>query len=99
MKLLVTLMVSFFTFSALASDRTVAQTLAKIEFNKNVKCELTKVGFALCVGLPEPMHTCYSTSTYACEGNESFTLKLRVKSFYNMEIDARQNVVIKTKIK
>src|SRR5690606_28765636 len=98
MKLILALVISAFSLTALASDRSLTSTLSKIEFDKNIKCELVKNSFGFCLGGSALLQTCRYTSTYRCFGNEDLTVKLKIKSFYNHATNARESVVTKTKI-
>lgn len=98
MKLILAIVISIFSISSFAGERSVSSTLSKVEFEKNVKCEFVKSSFAVCFGTPAQVQTCRYTSTYQCFGNENLTLKLKIKSFYNVRTNVRENVVTKIKI-
>ena len=93
MKLTVALMISLFAFSALAGGRSPSDTISGIEADNNVRCDLVKNSFAVCIGSPREVATCRYTKSYTCYGIESFKLKLKVKDFYNHRSNERETVV------
>lgn len=93
MKITISLMVSLLSFSAFASGRSPSDTISRIEADNNVRCDLVKNSFAVCIGSPREVATCRYTKTYSCYGVESFKLKLKVKDSYNYSINARETVV------
>lgn len=97
MKVLIALMMSAFAFSALAGD-SVSSVVSGIEADRNVRCDYVKSSMEFCFGMPRELATCRYTKTYRCDGAESFTLKLKVKNFYNTRTDARESVVTKVEI-
>lgn len=97
MKLTIALMISLITFSAFASGRSPSDTIARIESDSNVRCDLVKNSFAVCIGSPREVATCRYTKSYSCYGIESFKLKLKVKDFYNYSSNQRETVVTNIK--
>lgn len=97
MKLTIALLISLFTLSALAGGRSPSDTISRIEADTNVRCDLVKNSFSICIGSPREVATCRYTKTYSCYGIESFKLKLKVKDFYNYSTNQRETVVTSIK--
>ena len=97
MKLTVALMISLFAFSAFAGGRSPSDTISRIETDNNVRCDLVKNSFSICIGSPREVATCRYSKTYTCYGIESFRLKLKVKNFYNYSTNERETVVTSIK--
>lgn len=97
MKLAIALMISLVTFSAFAGGRSPSDTISRIETDNNVRCDLVKNGFSVCIGAPREVATCRYSKTYSCYGIESFKVKLKVKDYYNYSTDQRETVVTSIK--
>ena len=93
MKKMLVLTLALMSFAAFAGN-SVQGTIEKIEFEKNVKCELVKNTMGLCLG-QYPYSTCYRTAKYLCLGAETLKVKLKIKEFYNVEANRRDSVVTK----
>lgn len=92
MKCLIAL--AFIAVSLPAMAKSPAQVVSQIEADRNVRCEYIKSSFEVCLGMPRETAVCRSTMTYRCEGGESlFTLKLKVKNYFNTRTFSRETVV------
>lgn len=91
MKFVLALMLSFSAFSAFA--QSVSEVVSTIETERRVRCEFVKNGFEVCIGMPKEYATCRYTKTYFCEGDEVFTLKLKVKEYLSTQTYNRETVV------
>jgi hypothetical protein len=96
MKLIVGLLMTVFAASAFAYD-SARETVARIEMDKNVRCDYIKSSFNFCIGTPRELATCRYTQTYQCYGVESFKLKLKMKEFYSNRTNSRESVVTSIK--
>lgn len=81
------------SLSAFAGERSPSETISRIEVDNNVKCELIKNTFSICIGSPRELATCRYKKTYSCYGIESFKVTLKVKDYYNHRSNARETVV------
>lgn len=107
MKLILAFAFSILSVGAFASERSVQDTIASIEFNENVKCDFIKSSFPICLGTRSfdptrrtpTFSTCRYTSTYSCTGLRNIELKLKVKEYTDYRTEVRKTVVTKVKIK
>lgn len=95
MKTMLALSMSLLAFSAMARDRSVEDTIALIESDRQVKCDYVRSGYEFCYGTSRPFSTCRYTSTYVCTGHENFKVDLKIKSFFNNQTRGRDTVVTK----
>ncbi len=96
MKLIMGLALTLMSVSSFAGS--VSDKVAEIESTYNVECNYSKSSFAICLGMPRAFATCRYTSTYICNGAENFTLKLKVKEYYDNSTNSRETKVTSTKI-
>jgi hypothetical protein len=91
MKFAIALIFSCFAASAFASD--LSTTIKNIELENNAKCEKT-AGPSLAVCSPGGM--CLYHVKYLCVSNNGdFNLKVKMKSFYNVQTNKREETVRK----
>ena len=95
MKKFIVAIISVTSFSVMANERSLSETLSRIERENNVRCELVKKSPSVCLGSPVKSALCYYKKTFTCDGAESFKLKLRVRSSYNLRTNSREIVVTK----
>jgi hypothetical protein len=69
------------------------KVVSRIQKEENVRCEYQGASFAVCIGANPLSKVCRSTYTYNCDGESTFTLSLKVKSFYDFESDERVSEV------
>lgn len=93
MKQFIVAAIALVSLSAIASERSPSDTISRIERDSNVKCDLIKNSFSVCIGSPREVATCRYTKTYSCYGLESFKVKMKVKDYYNYNTNSRETVV------
>lgn len=93
MKHLIVAALALMSVAAIAGERSPSETISRIERDTNVKCDLIKNSFSVCIGTPREIATCRYTKTYSCYGLESFQVKMKVKDFYNYSTNSRETVV------
>lgn len=99
MKFIAVIALSLCAFGAMASERSVEDTIASLESDRMVKCDFVKNSFEFCYGGVKPFNTCRYTTTYSCNGHESFKAELKIKSTYNHRANKRETSVTKVTIK
>ena len=68
--------IGLLAFSSLSLAATVSETIQKIEFKKNAKCERVSIGTNYCVNL-----YCLRSDKLVCESNSGlFKVKLKVRT-------------------
>lgn len=80
------------TVSSFAAS--VEETLASIEQEKNVRCDLLNKKIGYCIG-SGAASVCWYELRYQCQGTEFFKLNLKVRDFYNQQTQKRETVVRK----
>jgi hypothetical protein len=112
MKITSVIMLSMLSVSAFATD--LKSTVAAIEAETNATCESRGrargiLGANFCLGPntistdyyygADPLESCWYSVNYDCVSNEGdFTLRIKVKEFYNYREQVRQSKVVKTTI-
>lgn len=69
------------------------RVVARIQNQENVRCEYQGASLAVCIGSNQLTKVCRSTYTYECDGESSFTLSLKVKSFFDYDANERVSEV------
>lgn len=92
MKHILAIVFALSTTAAFAGD-SVKSTLRLIEADRGVKCEFVSGTMSICIGSNPDSKICRTTSTYECVGQESFELKLKIKTSFNYDTNSRESVV------
>ena len=88
-------MVCFFNFSAFAAKPTPAQVIQDLEYEKNVKCQFIKKDSGLCVGPSYTSSVCRYSKIYACAGDKTLNVTLKIRESYNQRSGQREEKVLK----
>lgn len=92
MKYLVSIFLLSLSVSSFAAS--VEETVATIEQEKNVRCDLLNKKIGYCIG-SGAASVCWYELNYQCNGNDFFKLTLKVRDFYNQQTQKRETVVRK----
>lgn len=93
------LLVATFLISSAALAGSVENKIKEIENQNNARCENRKTSSSFCLGPDYYSQVCFYSVKYNCLSQEGdFTVKIKVKSSYNFDLEKRVEKIRKVKI-